>query len=104
MRLADLDPSFVLPIAEDCYHLVDQIDGAQGITFQCPRCMRERPDGRGVHYVLCWTTKVPPSWSPGPGRWSILGTEYDDVTLAPSVSVETCGAHFFVRDGVIEFC
>lgn len=105
MRLADLTPSFVLPVDEGHYHLVDQIDDAQGVTFQCPACMRARPDGVGVHYVLCWTPRVPPTWSPGPGRWTMSGTGYDDLTLSPSVSIGApCGAHFFVLRGAIVFC
>lgn len=107
MRLADLDPSFLVPQSADCYHMTDEIAGARGVTFQCPHCMRAKPDGVGVHYILCWTPLVPEAWEPGPGRWELQGTGYADLTLvagSSSVAIGFCGAHFWVRDGAIVFC
>lgn len=62
------------------YHIrVDTLVEAQGIMFTCP-C--------GDHQVLCWFygKGVPDEATPGPGRWSVLGTSYHDLTLGPGPS------------------
>jgi len=111
MRLTDLEPKFVHLVDPITSLMNDDMQGADGLLFLCPVCMaNNRMDDRGVHSILCWTPSVPPSMSPGPGRWRIEGTGYDDLSLvAGSSSVFLsgaggCQAHFFVRHGEIETC
>ena len=126
MRLRDLDAEFVgnarVEDGSRCYRRQDSIEGAQGLSFQCPKCAvgkeRGEEDGRGhykgAHYILCWfrnprgAEKVPDDWTPGPGRWWVeSGTTIDDITfghgeppMAKSVLLTAgCGWHGFVEHG-----
>jgi hypothetical protein len=109
------------------YRYVPSIDGAQGVTFQCPKCAigkeyGEEPDefgvtrgfARGAHHVLCWlrnprgAEKVPDDVSPGPGRWWIeSGETIETITfghgepfVAKSVLLAGgCGWHGFIVNG-----
>jgi hypothetical protein len=130
MRLSELNPDFL--VREDDTHFRRQpgLAGADGVIFQCPKCwlastkvvdaayrvmwQRDFPDEPlewtkyGVHYVICWSPKVPQTTTPIPGRWELLGTGIEDLTLrAGSSSVLLtggCAAHFFIRNGNIEMC
>ena len=44
MRLRDLDAHFVGDLAPDgrSYRVVDRLDDAQGVLFQCPRCAADQ--------------------------------------------------------------
>lgn len=109
MKLLDLSPQFVKRI-DDTHFRTDvvAIADADGLLFLCPKCMVEKPDGVGVHSIMCWAPHVPQSTQPTPGRWNLVGTGHGDLSLvAGSSSVALtggCGAHFFVRDGRIEGC
>jgi hypothetical protein len=103
MRLTDLDPQFVrfeerhapdpqewedgvLRAAGSTYQVqirVDSIQEAQGIRFACPKCYIANNGLVGTHGVLCWSSSrgVPDHATPGPGRWSLQGTGYNDLTL-----------------------
>jgi hypothetical protein len=110
MKFRDLCPELLIVEDETTYRYADvAIADAQGVWFLCPKCFLENgSQAEGVHSVLCWTPGVPPSLSPGPGRWEILGTGIDDLTLrASSSSVQItsgCMAHFFVTDGDVRMC
>ncbi len=87
---------------------VEAVAEADGISFLCPWCFECA--GRtavGVHGITCWTPKVPGDVAPGPGRWALDGTSYDDLSLvagSSSVKIEGgCNAHFFVERGAIRF-
>jgi hypothetical protein len=70
----------------------------------CPKCFDDPPVGRiGTHSVLCWSPTVSQDHDPKPGRWNLVGTSIDDLTLvagSSSVLIQGgCDAHFFVRNG-----
>lgn len=106
-KLRDLDAHLVgqYDPTADSFHYLPNLDGAQGVWFLCPLC--------GHHMVLCWFTnprnaaKVPDDATPGPGRWEASGTGLDDLTLTPSVNLDTqsardqhsCLWHGWVRSG-----
>ena len=106
MRITDLEPQFLMNIDGKSWQHVGDINDADGILFVCPKCLAESGERPGVHSILCWTPKVPQELSPGPGRWHLLGTGYNDLSLK-GVSNDSvlltggCGAHFFVREGEI---
>lgn len=86
---------------------VDSIDEAQGVSFLCPLCY-ERRGAVGTHDVVCWSSSrgVPDDAHPGPGRWRLVGTSIDDLTLdaepgkSRSVAlVGGCAWHGFVTGG-----
>ncbi len=88
---------------------VDTIAEADGIRILCPKCYDDPPAGPvGTHSVICWSPKISQDHSPKPGRWNLVGTSIDDLTLvAGSSSVQihgSCNAHFFVRDGRVVPC
>jgi hypothetical protein len=86
---------------------VDTPQEADGITFMCPKCFEQNKGSVGTHWVLCWSPKVPPDIDPKPGRWNLVGTNYEDLSLvAGSSSVlltSGCEAHFFVQQGNVTF-
>jgi len=113
VRLTDLEPTFLRrkPNDADGHEInqyVDLIDDADGVAFLCPTCFVANGGPVGTHQILCWRPRVPPEIVPRPGRWEMLGSCYDDLTLfAGSSSVlltSGCRAHFFVRAGQIIPC
>ena len=113
LLLTDLDPHWRRHV-DDVYSLEDppQVtrETATGIRFACPRCFldngRQRP---GVHSIVCWDPSVPQTVTPIPGRWNMVGSGFDDLSLvAGSSSILLdgdggCHAHFFIRNGRIEW-
>lgn len=103
MRLVDLKPFFVryesgAPIGVR-HVIVQTLAEAQGIRFTCPVCR--------THQVVCWSESrgIGPEVSPGPGRWAMNGTGFDDLTLTGdkgrSSSVD-CGCwHGYVTNGEV---
>jgi hypothetical protein len=108
MRLIDLDANFVgmVDFATGDFCEQDCLHGAQGVMFDCQLCQ--------AHSVLCWfnnpinAPKVPDSMEPKPGRWTAIGTNLSDLTLSPSVNLDTekvrnnptaCKWHGWVKDG-----
>jgi len=106
MRLLDLEPQF-LAVEEPgrTYRHVDTIEEADGVQFLCPKCFKANGGAVGTHSVQCWSPKVSPTETPGPGRWNLLGTGLHDLTLqAGSSSVlltSGCRWHGFVRNGEV---
>lgn len=110
MKLTDLEPSFLKfdPETPKTFRMSDDIQGADGISFLCPKCYAEKGGPVGTHSVICWAPQVPQSTSPQPGRWSLVGTGYADLSLVAGSSsvllMGGCNAHFFVKGGEIQMC
>jgi hypothetical protein len=91
---------------------VNSIEDAQGIKFLCPKCFAENKGPIGTHVVICWSRSrgVPEHAEPKPGRWSLVGTGYNDLTLngdppgnARSVLLtDGCRWHGFITNGSVE--
>jgi hypothetical protein len=105
MKLTDLEPTFLKIVDDKTEQMTDNIQGADGLLFLCPKCFTDNKGTVGTHYIKCWQPHVPASNPPGPGRWSFIGTNYSDLTLqasSSSISLSTgCKAHFFIRNGEI---
>lgn len=123
MKIRDLDGEF-FRVSEDGKgrYCSDEINGAQGVLFQCPTCGigKERgvsDDGDGfivgAHYIaVCFANPVnapvaPASFDKNP-RWQMSGTSLDDLTLSPSVNCDiegpnrepsVCKYHGWVQNG-----
>lgn len=123
MRLTDLDAEFIGERTETSYRRLDSIEGAQGLSFQCPGCSVGKETGeedgrrfvRGAHYVLCWfrnprgADPVPADALPGPGRWWIEGTGLDDLTFdygqpVQAKSIQLGCWHGFITNGEVTTC
>ncbi len=109
MKLAELEPRF-LRNRLDGSGISDYVDTpaeATSVSFVCPQCLKDNLGVRpGVHSIVCHTPVVPLDIMPGPGRWTMHGTSVHDLTLiagSSSIKIEG-GAHFFIKDGGIEFC
>lgn len=116
MKLIELEPEFLRydgPDAEGrtVFKRVDTIGEANGISFVCPKCYeangRNRP---GVHSIHCWMEGVPLDVGlVGPGRWILVGTGFDDLTLNSSKSrsvmvIGCCAWHGFITNGDVTTC
>lgn len=103
MKLTDLSPEWIKHTEPDHQRHVESMAEANGIWFLCPLCMDRRNRGEKVHVhgVLCWTHQVQAGIDPGPGRWEMKGTGFDDVTLSPSVHLTGpgCGWHGWITNG-----
>jgi hypothetical protein len=119
MRLRDLDAQWIYDATPNarrtCYHA--SVVGAQGILFQCPKCAEAcemgEEDGRrfarGAHYIAVFFANpqgapVAPHEADHNPRWTMSGTSVDDLTLSPSVNLDTgpdggCRWHGFVTNG-----
>lgn len=91
------------------YSKVDTPAEADGIMFLCPQCYKDKGNTSvGVHSIICWNPSVPQSMNPKPGRWNLLGTSIEDLTLqngSSSVALTGgCNAHFWINNGEIVFC
>lgn len=114
--LRTLEAKFLHRNADGSSNLDEQLAGADGIMFLCPKCFAA--DGRNSHSVICWFDgRVPDDLSPGPGRWvpDPKSTGLDDLTFIatdkrPLKSVYLnaksaegrplgCQWHGFVKDG-----
>lgn len=111
MRLTELEPSFLVIEDRHTYSVMDDIKTAQGISFVCPECLRKKGSRPGVHSMICWFKDrgVPDDQKPGPGRWVPSGTGYNDLSFigpgAASVLQQGgCNAHFYIKNGEIQFC
>lgn len=109
MKLTELEPTFlVIEEPEKCYRRVDEIVGADGVMFLCPKCFAENGGSVGTHQIQCWAPHVPLTESPGPGRWELVGTGYANLTLrAGSSSIlltDGCRWHGLVTNGEVTDC
>ena len=108
MKLIDLEPEFLKRDDDMNWHRVESLSEADGIIFVCPKCLAETGKRPGVHSIICWNPSVPQTTQPTPGRWNMLGTGMNDLTLqAGSSSIlltgPGCGAHFFIQNGEIKY-
>lgn len=108
MRLSELEPEFLRHEIRDghTWHLhVPTIGEAEGVMFLCPKCFVANGGPVGTHRVLCWSPIVPLEIAPGPGRWNLVGTGFEDLSLvAGSSSVlltSGCMWHGFVTKGEV---
>lgn len=103
MRLSQLDGHFIRYISDTEFQQVDTIAEATGVMFLCPKCFEANKGPGGTHSVICWDPSVPLSCRPVPGRWRLVGTGIEDLSLvAGSSSVllpPPCSWHGFVRNG-----
>ncbi len=113
MRLTELEPEFLTITSESSYQCHDRLAEAQGLMLLCPTCFIKNNGPVGTHRIICWFTGrgVPDNRTPGPGRWTPLGTGFNDLdfmTTRPSASVlltgAGCGAHFLLQNGNIILC
>ena len=81
---------------------------AQGIIFLCPKCMRDHPDGKGVHSVEVSFRDRGVLDADGthtkeglPVRWQVSGTGFHDLTTTPSILLTGagCGWHGYLQEG-----
>jgi hypothetical protein len=70
-------------LTENGFRGVAALAEAQGVLFLCPACFTKNGGPAGTHAVLCWSRSrgVPDGVEPGPGRWTLNGTSFDDLTL-----------------------
>lgn len=110
MKLTELEPRFVRYLDGGLIQTVQTIEECQGLWFLCPKCFAQNKGPIGTHAVLCWsaTRGVPANVGPLPGRWTISGTNLEDVTLSgengKSSSVlltDGCRWHGFITNGEV---
>jgi len=110
MRLSELKPQWLAAPrrneqGQTIWPVLQSMSGAHGIEFLCPICFRKNGGPVGTHAIICWDPSIPQTQQPTPGRWNLVGTSFEDLTLvAGSSSVRLiggCDAHFFIRDGAI---
>lgn len=112
MKLTDLDPTFLKWKDDSHFELTDNVDEADGIQFLCPKCFVKNGGSIRTHSIVCWEPNVPQTTTPKPGRWNLVGSGYNDLTLVNgSSSVLVRGEpghpdhwHGFVRNGQVTDC
>ena len=104
MKLIELEPQF-LRFTSTGYAYVDTLDEAQGIKFLCPKCFERNGGAVGTHIIVVWFNgrDVDAAAVPTP-RWGVAGTGHADLTITPSISLESvdkigCQWHGFVTNG-----
>jgi hypothetical protein len=111
-RLIDLEPEWLRYEKRAdgrVYFVPSDMANAHGIKFLCPKCFAEKPDGVGIHSVICWSRSrgTPDDAEPGPGRWTFGGERFDNLSLhgdppgnPRSVQLNGgCGWHGYVTEG-----
>lgn len=104
-KLRDLDATFLVykgdPPDSSYWRRDINVAEADGVLFMCPGCQN--------HYVRVWFAnrpRVPTEATPKP-RWNATGAGLDDLSLAPSISLDvpearaagTCLWHGWVTGG-----
>lgn len=108
MRLLDLQPEWLRTGPEGHRRGVPRAE-ANGVWFLCPKCFEANGGPVGTHAVTCHEPSVSPEDEMvGPGRWTMTGGGFDDLTLSAQQSsvhlLSGCGAHFFVEAGNVRMC
>lgn len=111
MRLTNLDPKWLRydKRPEGTFFVPSTMIEAHGIRFLCPKCFAANGGAGGTHGVICWSRSrgTPDDAEPGPGRWTFLGTGFEDLTIngdpvgaARSIALKGgCAWHGFVTAG-----
>ncbi len=106
MKITELDATFIKRTGKKSHMRVDDIAEADGVRFLCPKCFTENGGAVGTHSVICWGPNVNRKVEPGPGRWTLVGTGLDDLTLdgalGKSRSVQLlggCAWHGYITEG-----
>lgn len=95
-------------VDQDIFRRVDSIAEAQGVMFKCPKCFVTNGGIVGTHMVICWSRSrgVPDDATPGPGRWTLLGSGFADLTLGEEpgqtrsvLLLGGCAWHGFITNG-----
>lgn len=90
---------------------VETVAEAQGVKFLCPKCFSANGGPAGTHSVICWsaTSGAPSDVRPLPGRWRLIGSSIEDLTLEAEpgktrsvLILGGCEWHGFVTSGVAE--
>ncbi len=101
--LVELEAEFVRAAPNGGIGREDDLAGADGLMFLCPKCYATNGGPVGTHSVLCWFAgRVSSDTKPGPGRWVISGNDLSDLSLTPSVDLSIsgcCNWHGFVTNG-----
>ena len=119
VRVVDLSPRWCgQPRLDLSFSYVDDIQDAYGLLLVCPLCyINKGYTDIGVERLLLWQPSVPKeifidskvfSFFVESGRWHFSGTGFDDLTLINGSSSilllgEGCNAHFWIRNGQIEW-
>ena len=99
MKLSELDAVFLRTIDRQSWREVQDIAEAQGVRFLCPKCFAENggPVGTATR-LFRWSESrgTPAAMRPGPGRWLLVGTGIDDLTLNadPPRTARCCGCQW----------
>lgn len=114
MKLTELNPHFLKRESDSSRRQVDTLAEADGLQFLCPACWKANRGPVGTHVIICWAPSVPLTTNPVPGRWSMVGTGFGDLTLvagSSSVLIEASERekergikehwHGFVKNGEI---
>lgn len=108
MRLTELDAQFLKVESETTRRYVDSISEADGVMFLCPVCWKKNNGSVGTESMICWKPSVPQTVSPKGGRWNLVGTGLDDLTLvagSSSILVRNGDGsehwHGFIRNGEV---
>jgi hypothetical protein len=112
VRLSELKPKFIKRMGGSYQDHAILISEADGIFFLCPVCFKANNGAVGTHGIICWQPRVPAEITPGPGRWLLTGTSFEDLTLVGKAQssvnldfgppgVHRCRAHFSIVNGAI---
>lgn len=95
----------------DFLHRVKTLAKAQGIWFDCPKCFVANGGPIGTHGIITWfpdrgvPDRLGVNSSGQPVRWTVSGTNFDDLTLTPSIQVlGGCNWHGFITNGEALTC
>lgn len=114
MRLLELDAKFFSNASPTGYHRQVEIEGSQGVLFQCPRCAigleRGEEDGRrfirGAHYIIVPFSNprnaplLESTFMPQMARWEMTGTSLENLTTRPSIQIiGGCAWHGYITNG-----
>lgn len=108
LKLTELDPQFLKHVLDDdgyYFLMVDALSEADGISFLCPKCYLANKGRIGTHSIICWDPSVPENLNPKPGRWKMVGTSFQDLSLVAGSSsillTDGCRWHGFIREGQV---
>ena len=86
MKLTELEGKFIRVVDDRIREYVDTIDQADGVIFLCPVCWKKNGGSMGTESMICWKPSVPQTISPSGGRWNLVGTGLDDLSLVAGSS------------------